>query len=70
MLEMFQAGGCITEVAHTNLAWGGVLRDRGDAPGAAERLESAAEQFTSSRLAKQAAEAEALLREVKKAVRA
>ena len=69
-LEMFQAGGCITEVAHTNLAWGTVLRDRGDASGAAERLESAAEQFTSARLSKQAEEAEALLREVKKAVRA
>jgi adenylate cyclase len=69
-VELFEGGGCILEVAHTNLAWGGVLRDRGDAAGATQRLESAAEQFTSARLSKQADEANSLLREVRKAVNA
>ena len=28
-LELFEGGGCVLEAAHTNLAWGVVLRDRG-----------------------------------------
>ena len=41
-LELFEGGGCVLEVAHTNLAWGAVRRERGDSAGAAERLELAA----------------------------
>jgi tetratricopeptide (TPR) repeat protein len=69
-LEMFEAGGCATEVAHTNHTWGVLLRDRGDISGATQRLELAAEAFKAAGLTKQAKEALAVLRGVKKAVHA
>ena len=69
-LELFDGGGCVLEVAHTNLVWGVALHDRGDASGAAERLGLAAEAFKAAGLTKQAKEASAMLREAKKVVHA
>jgi tetratricopeptide (TPR) repeat protein len=69
-LQLFEGGGCVLEVAHTNLAWGALLRDRGDSAGAAERLALAAGQFKAAGLTKQAREAGVLLREARKMVHA
>lgn len=69
-LQLFEGGGCVLEAAHTNLAWGVVLRDRGDSAGATERLSLAAEQFKAAGLSRRAKEARTLLREAKKVVHA
>jgi predicted ATPase/class 3 adenylate cyclase len=42
-LELFQAGGCRLEAAHTHVAWGAVLRDRGDTSAAEDHFGQAAE---------------------------
>ena len=69
-LELFEGGGCVLEVAHTNLAWGAVRLERGDSAGAAERLELAAAGFKAAGLTKQAKEASAMLRQARKVVHA
>jgi class 3 adenylate cyclase/tetratricopeptide (TPR) repeat protein len=69
-LDLFEQGDCQVEVAHTHLAWGLLLRDRGDWSGAADHLQRAADQFKASGLLQLAKEAEATLRAARKGTHA
>jgi hypothetical protein len=63
---LFTEGECKLEVAHTHAAWGTLLRDRGDAEGAVDHLQQAADLFKAAGLAKHAKGAEAALRAARK----
>jgi class 3 adenylate cyclase/tetratricopeptide (TPR) repeat protein len=65
-IGLFGEGDCKLEVAHTHLAWGELLRDRGDLPNAVDHLGQAADLFKAARLLKQAKEAGAALRAARK----
>lgn len=67
-LQLFEAGGCMLEVAHTHLAWGLVCHDRGDQRAATEHLEQAADQFKAAGLTAKAKEARAALSATKKEI--
>jgi tetratricopeptide (TPR) repeat protein len=56
-LELFETGDCKLEVAHTHLAWGVLLRDRGDRAAATDHLQTAADQFEDAGLVRWAKEA-------------
>ncbi len=49
-LELFASGGAVLEAARTHVAWGNVLRARGDAEASREHFEKAAAQFQASGL--------------------
>jgi tetratricopeptide (TPR) repeat protein len=66
-LELFEQGNCQLEVAHTRLAWGALLHERGDSAEAVDHLEKAAGLLEGAGLTKQAKEAEATLRAARKA---
>jgi class 3 adenylate cyclase/tetratricopeptide (TPR) repeat protein len=65
-LELFEAGGCQLEVAHTHAAWGALLRDRGEMAAAEEHLGRATELLETAGLSKPAKEARATLRAIRK----
>jgi tetratricopeptide (TPR) repeat protein len=69
-LQLFEAGECRIEVAHTHLAWGVLCRDREDRDGAADHLRTAADQFKAAGLAAKAKEARAALSAIKKEIHA
>jgi class 3 adenylate cyclase/tetratricopeptide (TPR) repeat protein len=69
-LELFEAGGCQLEVAHTHAAWGALLRDRGETAAAEDHLGSASELLMAAGLPKPATEAEASLRATRKGIHA
>jgi tetratricopeptide (TPR) repeat protein len=69
-LQLFEAGQCMLEVAHTHLAWGILCRDRGDRRAATEHLEQAADQFKTAGLTTKAKEAQAALSAAKKEIHA
>jgi class 3 adenylate cyclase/tetratricopeptide (TPR) repeat protein len=60
-LELFETGDCKLEVAHTHLAWGVLLRDRGDRAEASDHLQTAADQFEDAGLVSWAKEARGAL---------
>jgi class 3 adenylate cyclase/tetratricopeptide (TPR) repeat protein len=67
-LELFEAGGCQMEVAHTHAAWGELLRERGDMAAAQEHLGQAVELLGAAGLRKREKEADASLRAVRKEI--
>ena len=67
-IELFEAGQCVLEVAHTHLAWGQLCLDRGDGEAAIEHLEQAGALFKTSGLTGKAKEARAALNAAKKAI--
>jgi len=67
-LELFEAGACKLEVAHTHAAWGDILRDRGEMAAAEDHLGQATELLKAAGLRKPAREAEANLRATRKEI--
>jgi adenylate cyclase len=67
-LQLFEAGDCKLEVAHTHLAWGLLCHDRGDHSVAANHLQQAAELFKAANLTAKAKEARAALSAAKKEI--
>lgn len=67
-LQLFEAGQCTLEVAHTHLAWGLLCRDRGDRRRATEHLEQARDLFKTAGLTATAKEARAALSATKKEI--
>jgi class 3 adenylate cyclase/tetratricopeptide (TPR) repeat protein len=69
-LQLFEAGECRIEVAHTHLAWGLLCHERGDRPAAVEHLQQAAEQLKATGLVAKAKEARSALNAAKKEIHA
>jgi tetratricopeptide (TPR) repeat protein len=67
-LQLFEAGQCMVEVAHTHLAWGLMCHDRGDGRAAAEHLKQAGDRFKTAGLTGMAKEARAALSAAKKEI--
>lgn len=65
-LQLFEAGECKLEVAHTHLAWGLLCRDRGDPRAAVDHLQVAVDQFKAASLPALAKQARAALGAAKK----
>jgi class 3 adenylate cyclase/tetratricopeptide (TPR) repeat protein len=60
-LELFETADCKVEMAHTHLAWGLLLRGRGDGAAATDHLQLAADQFEAAGLVTLAEQARASL---------
>jgi len=60
-LRLFEAGQARLEAARTHLAWGKMLRERGDADSARQQLAQAAAQFDASGLTRELEEARTLM---------
>ena len=67
-LDLFEAGQCVLEVAHTQFAWGQLYHDRGDGQAAIEHLEQAAHLLKAAGLTGKAKEARAALSAAKKEI--